>query len=197
MIEYVPIPLLKWLYPVHETPIVRTRDLKVLCLGLGRTGTESLHDAILHLGYKGVYHGYRAAETPGEQIQWYRLALAKFKHDDQGLLNRIEFDRVIGDCEAVTDLPCAAFGPELLRAYPDAKVVLNRRRDVEAWYQSQLNTTQRTWKTWNSWSAWALSGLQAELFWTRRIMYTLRTLPCPVKNLTCRQSLVFSSTVQL
>lgn len=129
MLEYVPIPLLKLLYPIREPDRNRDRDLKILCLGLGRTGTESLCAALVDLGYSEVYHGYStvAPEHIGGSATWYRLGLAKFKYHDASLLTAASFDKVLGNCEAVADLPCAAFGVELLRAYPHAKVVLNRR----------------------------------------------------------------------
>lgn len=92
---------------------------------------------------------------------------SKFKYHDEAMLNRTEFDKVIGDCEAVTDLPAAAFGVELLRAYPDVKVVLNRRKDVDAWYDSQKNTIDRLYKDWPS---WLQQWFDAEIFWIVRIV---------------------------
>ncbi|KAL3251514.1 hypothetical protein ABHI18_010603 [Aspergillus niger] len=41
-----------------------------------------------------------------------------------------EFDSLIGDKQAVIDSLSMLFAPELLAAYPGAKVVLNGRRDV-------------------------------------------------------------------
>ena len=37
------------------------------------------------------------------------------------------------------DLPAAAFMPELIEAYPDAKVIV-AERDANAWYRSVQNT---------------------------------------------------------
>ncbi|KAL9102456.1 MAG: hypothetical protein Q9163_002386 [Psora crenata] len=37
--------------------------------------------------------------------------------------------------QAVTDLPAVAFAPELIAAYPEAKVILTNR-DVDAWFES-------------------------------------------------------------
>jgi hypothetical protein len=39
----------------------------------------------------------------------------------------------------VCDVPAALFGPELIAAYPDAKVVLTNR-DFDAWYKSSCDT---------------------------------------------------------
>ena len=45
----------------------------------------------------------------------------------------VNFESVLATCEAVTDGPANIFGEELMAYYPDAKVILNRRRDIEAW----------------------------------------------------------------
>lgn len=168
MLEHIPVAFLKLIYPLKESNHTRDRPLQVLCLGLGRTGTDSLRNALFDLGYNDVNHGFRTASYGvGESVQWYRLALAKFKNNDEAFLNRAEFDKVIGDCEAVTDLPNAAFGVELLRAYPEAKVILNQRKDVESWYRSQLKTID----TLNaSWLAWTCQWFESEAFWLGRIM---------------------------
>jgi hypothetical protein len=44
-----------------------------------------------------------------------------------------KLDQLLGHVAAVTDAPCNIFGPELIEAYPEAKVVLIER-DIEAWY---------------------------------------------------------------
>ncbi|KAK1094462.1 hypothetical protein LTR48_000337 [Friedmanniomyces endolithicus] len=165
MAGIIPIKLLKLIYPIKEPDFTRDRPLQVLALGLGRTGTESLALALDELGYGEVYHGWKTAALPGWYVQWARLGNAKYgKHSkNPALLNRAEFDRVIGHCGAVTDLPTAAFGPEMLRAYPDAKVILNRRRDVDAWYEIQKKTIAKLFTDWRS----IVPGLfETELFWT-------------------------------
>lgn len=154
-IPYIPIPLLQWVYPIRENNRTRDREMKLLCLGLGRTGTESLQKALRDLDYSEVYHGfYLISESGiGDVLQWERLMRAKMGPSPQkDFLNREEFDKVLGNCMATTDLPGAFLGPELLRAYPEAKVVLNRRKDVEAWYQSQLSTIDTLYTDWPSWT---------------------------------------------
>src|SRR5699024_173281 len=56
---------------------------------------------------------------------------------DSGI-GREDFEVLLGHCEAVTDQPCALFATELVKAYPEAKVILNYR-DVHAWYGSIVN----------------------------------------------------------
>ncbi|TKA71956.1 hypothetical protein B0A55_05384 [Friedmanniomyces simplex] len=165
MAGYIPISLLKFIYPVPEPNFTRDRPLQVLALGLGRTGTESLALALDNLGFGDVYHGWKTAEQPGCYVQWTRLGSAKYSthHKNPSLLNRAEFDRVIGHCGAVTDLPTAAFAPEMLRAYPEAKVILNRRRDVDAWYESQKMTIATLFADWKTITPCLF---EAQLFWT-------------------------------
>jgi hypothetical protein len=42
--------------------------------------------------------------------------------------------------KAVSDFPCIMFNTEFIAAYPDAKVLLTVRDDVESWYKSMMNT---------------------------------------------------------
>jgi len=48
---------------------------------------------------------------------------------------RSEFDQLLGHCEAVTAGPINCFGPGLIEAYPEAKVVLCER-EYESWFRS-------------------------------------------------------------
>jgi hypothetical protein len=91
--------------------------MKILGVGLSRTGTLSLTLALRRLGYRA-------------------------KHYDRVRLNDIldgsnpnpDFRRY-DDIDAVTDLPSAYFYRELLDAYPEAKAILTVR-DVESWWKS-------------------------------------------------------------
>jgi len=40
----------------------------------------------------------------------------------------------------VSDFPCIMFNDDLVAAYPDAKILLTVRDDVESWYKSIMNT---------------------------------------------------------
>lgn len=110
---------LGWIYRFDEPSVVRDRPMKVLALGLSRCGTESLKFALEDLGYKGVYHGF---EVEGDQsMVWTRLWDAKVA-GVRGKIGVEDFDRLIGNYEAVTDAPGNMFAKELIEAYPDAKV---------------------------------------------------------------------------
>lgn len=134
--------------------------MKVLCLGVGRTGTSSLRLALRELGYKECYHMMCAsAENPPDNLMWQDAFAAKF--DGKGKFGREEWDALLGHCQAVCDWPAIAFAKELIEAYPEAKVVLCTR-DVNSWYASTLKTVN--WRAndpelkWLSKFDWA-SGL--------------------------------------
>ena len=64
------------------------------------------------------------------------LVALRAKYDGKGEpFGRQRFDQLLGHCQAICDAPATCFTPELLKAYPDAKVVLSNR-DVDDWYLS-------------------------------------------------------------
>ncbi|KAI0377368.1 hypothetical protein F5Y04DRAFT_179907 [Hypomontagnella monticulosa] len=63
----------------------------------------------------------------------------------------------------------ALFAPELIAAYPDAKVVLNVRRDVDAWYRS-FESTMGVFDENPVNLDWVSSWFCRDLFWIRQCM---------------------------
>ncbi|KAK4040581.1 hypothetical protein C8A01DRAFT_35446 [Parachaetomium inaequale] len=156
--------------PNSPPPRKRTRPMQVLCVGLLRTGTESLQQALLRLGYDYTYHGWdivfdEACYAPG----WVRLARRKWfptggppgDSHSKGPVTAAEFDEVLGHSVAVTDV-AGAFAADMIAAYPEAKVVLNLRRDLDAWERSLRGTLVRSGE---SWAFWVASWLGRECFW--------------------------------
>lgn len=137
----------------------RTVPLQVLCLGLGRTGTNSLRHALFTLGYHDVYHYSSLFENPPDLDMWLEALHAKYgaaarpyssgrawhtlRPDhvttDPGVWGRPQWDRLLGHCMAVSDNPALHFVPELLAAYPEAKVVVTTR-EPRAWHRSYMAT---------------------------------------------------------
>ena len=160
------------LYPLLEPPSKRTKHLKVLCLCVSRSATEALRFALIRLGYDKVAHGFDWwLSHPGHSVTYHRLALAKLSSTKAeaskgSSLYVQDFDRVLGAYEAVTDVPAVWFATELLRAYPDAKVVLNRKADVEAWKGSLRDSILPIMQSWGYW--WT-SLFEKELFWSLRV----------------------------
>lgn len=109
--------------------------------------------ALTQLGYVETYHGFAPAfETPRDSEMWLDAVNAKFKGKGKPF-GRHEWDQLLGHCQAgplnhpvfvnrghltftqaVTDCPAMGFGPELIEAYPEAKVILTLR-DVDSWYK--------------------------------------------------------------
>lgn len=118
----------------------RTVPLRVLCLGFSRTGTVSLRQALVQLGYKDCYHfASTMQENPRDAELWIEALNAKFKGIGEPY-GRRQWDALLGHCQAVTDTPCVLFYKELLAAYPDAKVILTERDDADQWFRSQMST---------------------------------------------------------
>ncbi|PSR76410.1 P-loop containing nucleoside triphosphate hydrolase protein [Coniella lustricola] len=111
--------------------------MKVLVLGLPRTGTQSLADALAHLGISPVYH-MRDVGKNGHQGLWLQALDAKFAGAGPAW-GRAEFDEILAGNEGVADFPAAVFVKELLDAYPEAAVLLTIRSE-DAWYQSMMST---------------------------------------------------------
>ncbi|KAJ6595545.1 P-loop containing nucleoside triphosphate hydrolase protein [Mycena vulgaris] len=123
----------------------RTVPMQVLALGFPRTGTSSLKTALETLGYVRTDHGSAVAtSSPEKKDMW--IAALKAKIDGDGTpFGREEWDRLLGDCQAVTDVPHILFAEELIAAYPDAKVVLTTR-DVDSWWRSYEATVVEAMK---------------------------------------------------
>ena len=100
-----------------------------------------------------TYHGFNLQTNPADCCVWNEALDAKFKNplDAHSFLpsfltgpsrktprppfKRADWDRLLGNVSAVADMPAWAFGPELIDAYPEAKVVLVHR-DIDAWFRS-------------------------------------------------------------
>lgn len=165
------ISLLRLIYPINLPTKTRDRPLQVLALGISRSATESLRQALLHLGYINCYHGFDYVNSPNHSIQWIRLGWAQENSSSfLSTISREEFDRVLGDCAAVTDFPCGGFADELLELYPSAKVILNYRDDVDAWAHSVANTLEVVVRG-QGWEEWFLTFFQSNLFWRQRSLY--------------------------
>ncbi len=111
----------------------------ILCLGMARTGTASLTSALSMLGVPRVHHG---TETYKKQYdyQWRVVdracdaafpVLPSYTGEPFG---RAEWDECFGGYGAVSDI-ASFFAVSLIKAYPDAKVILVER-DIDRWLES-------------------------------------------------------------
>ncbi|CAF9918780.1 MAG: hypothetical protein ALECFALPRED_000825 [Alectoria fallacina] len=118
----------------HKPRSSRKVPMQVLSLGLPRTGTASMQSALQTLGYNDTAHGFDMISHPEIGAPWMEAVQAKFLGHGKPY-GRAEFDALLGNCAAVTDMPCACFWEELMAAYPDAKIILVER-DIEDWFKS-------------------------------------------------------------
>ncbi|RAL08727.1 sulfotransferase family protein [Aspergillus homomorphus CBS 101889] len=122
---------------VDREQCTRIVPMRVLSLGLTRTGSESMMDALRILGYYEAYHGYQAMISNPRDCEMWRKAL-RAKYEGVGKrFGRAEWDRLLGHCQAVSDLPALCFAEDLIEAYPEAKVIVTVR-DVDEWYESMM-----------------------------------------------------------
>ena len=110
--------------------------MRVIGAGFGRTGTRSLKGALEELGFGPCYHMTELFGHP-EHVELWDAAIRGEPVDWEGLFR---------DYEATVDWPGCSFHEELMRAYPDAKVLLSVR-DPDRWYESAYNTIYRMSRT--------------------------------------------------
>lgn len=119
--------------------------MHLLCLGLSRTGTQSLREALFQIGYDDVYHQTNFNQNdPYDAELWLDAYRNRFESqgtpwDTQKWKNA--FDAALGHCMAVSDVPCITFWRELMEAYPDAKVLITVRDSPEESYRSFMESS--------------------------------------------------------
>jgi hypothetical protein len=107
--------------------------LRVIGAGFGRTGTNSLQEALEKLGFAPCHHCF--SETQSRK-RWKHWAAA-----ERG--EKVAWDEVFEGFAAAVDWPSTYFWRELSDHYPDAKVILTVR-PVDSWYES-IRTTLIPW----------------------------------------------------
>jgi hypothetical protein len=103
--------------------------LKVIGTGFGRTGTDSMREALTILGFGPCHHMYEVIVNE-EQRQLWR-ALAKGAAPDWELLFK--------GYQSCMDWPSAYYWRQLIEVYPEAKVILTYR-SPESWWASVEKT---------------------------------------------------------
>jgi hypothetical protein len=117
----------------------RVVPMKVLNLGMPRTGTMSMQRALDILGCKCYHSSVFFSQIDDCEI-WDAALDAKFFGKGPKFTTAEQWDTVLGEYSAVSaDVPPIAFAEELVYAYPDAKVILVNR-DVDEWAKSFSNT---------------------------------------------------------
>jgi hypothetical protein len=124
---------------------MRTDNQKVFGLGLSKTGTSSLTEALNLLGVKSVHY-------PFDQATVHELKTGKY---DLMLLREFQ---------SITDLPAVAFYKEFDAAYPGSKFVLTIR-ETDSW----LRSCEMHWKLLEDWVESFPEFKQAQEFFGKRV----------------------------
>ena len=117
--------------PVAES--IPSPTLAIIGVGFGRTGTLSLREALVRLGFGPCDHMLENFEHP-ERFALWRDAFRKKQGGEP-----IDWLPLLGGYRAIVDWPGAYFWQELIAAHPEAKVILTVR-DPDRWYESCLAT---------------------------------------------------------
>ncbi|MEM8774194.1 MAG: sulfotransferase family protein [Pseudomonadota bacterium] len=98
---------------------------KVIGAGFGRTGTDSLREALNLLGFGPCHHMRALHEDDAHKADWRRMIAGE----------PANWDVLLGGYRSCVDWPSAHFWPELIEAFPNAKVILTWR-SAESWWTS-------------------------------------------------------------
>lgn len=144
-------------------PQVRTKPLQVICAGPSRSATESLSIALQKLDIE-TCHGWWIYEKGYRCQQLCKLGRKKFRGppDGETHITAADFDNIFGHAEAVVDTPATFACAELIEAFPDAKVILNMRRDKDKWHKSIMGTVASLHQNW---IVWLVCMFNKEAFW--------------------------------
>ncbi|KAF1927062.1 uncharacterized protein M421DRAFT_66510 [Didymella exigua CBS 183.55] len=126
--------------------------MRVLVLGLPRTNTTSLVSALRTLGYSP--YTMRTLVTTPSHIKIWREAVASTQRAS-GL--PLSINDILTSHDAIADLPGCMFAPQLIEAYPSAKVILTTRR-YEEWQRSMRESLWVLF-TWRLFEVCRLTGL--------------------------------------
>jgi len=119
--------------------------IQIVGAGFGRTGTMSTYTALKQLGFP-CYHMMEVLGNPANKRThldfWRKVADAPERE-------RQDWEQVFAGYSASVDNPAVCVWRELIRFYPEAKVLLTLHpKGADAWYESVLETIYFTENTW-------------------------------------------------
>lgn len=135
-------------------------SMKVIGSGFGRTGTLSLQAALQQLGFGPCYHMVEVIKRRGHADAWLRIARGE----------RPDWRTLFEKFEATVDFPACVYYGELLREFPDARVV-HSVRDKADWYRSSYETIFQSRTVFPSWLRRASRRIGGLLEMTERIVW--------------------------
>ena len=99
--------------------------LKVIGAGFGRTGTDSMREALDMLGFGPCHHMFEVIGNEEQKRLWRAFVAG----------TPTGWDQLFAGYSSCVDWPSAYYWPDLIRAYPEAKVILTHR-SAESWWAS-------------------------------------------------------------
>ncbi|UCI06368.1 sulfotransferase family protein [Mesorhizobium sp. B1-1-8] len=103
--------------------------LAVIGTGFGRTGTDSMREALTKLGFGPCHHMSEVMAHEEQKRLWRALA--------RGVAP--DWDRLFAGYKSCVDWPSVHYWRELIEAYPQARVILTWR-SPESWWESFQKT---------------------------------------------------------
>lgn len=103
--------------------------LKVIGAGFGRTGTDSLREALDLLGFGPCHHMHIVLAEQDRVDSWRAVTQGQAP----------DWDQLFAGFRATVDWPAAYFWREISAHFPNAKIVLSLR-DPDQWYASMDKT---------------------------------------------------------
>jgi len=100
-------------------------SIKVIGAGFGRTGTDSMREALTILGFGPCHHMFEVISDEEQKRLWRALA--------QGAAP--DWNRLLAGYASCVDWPSAYYWRDLIEFYPQARVVLTYR-SPESWWAS-------------------------------------------------------------
>ncbi len=134
--------------------------MKVIGSGFGRTGTLSLQAALQQLGFGPCYHMVEVIKHRGHAKTWLSVARGE-SPDWRALFQKFQ---------ATVDFPACVYYAELLREFPQAKVV-HSVRDKAEWYRSSHETIFQSRTVFPRWLRRASGLIDGLLEMTERIVW--------------------------
>ena len=106
--------------------------LRVIGTGFGRTGTDSMREALEILGFGPCHHMRELVKNPEHKQHWRDMVAG----------GPADWDLLLGQYGSCVDWPSAHYWPQLVEAFPDARVLLTWRT-AESWWESYEKTILR------------------------------------------------------
>jgi hypothetical protein len=103
--------------------------LEVIGVGFGRTGTDSMREALTLLGFGPCHHMFEVIGNPDQQARWRAMVAGGPK----------DWESLFEGYASCVDWPSAHYWRELVQVYPEAKVILTWR-SAESWWNSFSKT---------------------------------------------------------